>query len=89
MSSSLAVRVVANICCITGSNIEKKVKLDPVRDSLAKVKTALLGLKTTVPVEDSWRIGCMQKFLAKKYILEARQRDTVYMEELIDSLCIS
>ena len=96
-SSSLAVRVVANICSKdvrsnTGSNlfnIEKEVKLDPVRDLLVKVKAALLGLGTAVPVEDTWRIGCLQKFLARKYILEASHQNTMHLEELIDSLCIS
>ena len=70
-------------------NIEKEVKLDPVRDLLVKVKAALLGLGTAVPVEDTWRIGCLQKFLARKYILEASHQNTMHLEELIDSLCIS
>ena len=96
-SNSLAVRVMANICSSdvrssTGSNllnIEKEVKLDPLRDMLIKVKTALLGLRTPVPVEDCWRIACLQKFLAERFVLDASHQDTEDMDKLIDSLCIS
>ena len=96
-SNSLAVRVVANICSndvrsSTGSNllnIEKEAKLDPLRDMLVKVRTALLSLRTPVPLEDCWRIGCLQKFLAERFVLDARHHDTEYMYKLIDSLCIS
>ena len=64
VSCSLAVRVMANITCkdissVTGSNlfyIEKQIKLDPGKDMLLKVKEALLNLRSSVPLEDAWRI---------------------------------
>ena len=56
---------------------------------MVKVKTALLGLGTAVPEEDTWRIRCLQKLLARKYALEASHQNTMYLEELIDFLCIS
>ena len=96
-SSSLAVRILANICSYdvrssTGSNvnnIEKEAKMKILEVFLGHVKPALLALRTLVPIEDRWRIGCFQRFLAEKYILERKHQDTKYMDELIDSLCIS
>jgi hypothetical protein len=35
-------------------NFEKEAKLDPLRDMLAKVRTALLSLRTPVSLEDCW-----------------------------------
>ena len=96
-SSSLAVRVVANISSmdirsVTGSNlknIEKEIQLDPVRGMLWNVKAALLDFRAPVPVEDGWRLGCLQKFLAEKHVLVAAHQDTDEIDKLIDSLCIS
>ena len=90
-SNSLAVRVMANICSSdvrssTGSNllnIEKEAKLDPLRDMLVKVRTALLSLMTPVPLEDCWRIGCLQKFLAERFVLDAIHQDTEDMDIIL------
>ena len=97
VSKSLAVRVMANISAmdirsVTGSNlfnIEKEVKLDPVKDPLPSVKKEILALKASVPVQDAWRLPCLQKFLARKYALEADHQDTGEIEKLINSLCMS
>ena len=97
MSKSLAVRVMANISAmdirsVTGSNlfnIEKEVKLDPVKDPLPSLKKEILALKVSVPVQDSWRLPCLQKFLDRKYALEADHQDTGEIDKLIDSLCMS
>ena len=70
-SSSLAVRVLANICShdvrsLTGSNvynIEKEAKMNILKVSLVNVKAELLALRTMVPLEERWRIGCIKKFL--------------------------
>ena len=96
-SSSLAVRVLASICSkdvrsATGSNlynIAKEVKLDPVWDLLATVRAALLQIKLLVPMEDSWRIGCLKKFLDQRYLMAAEHQDTSDMDRLIYSLCTS
>ena len=96
-SNSLAVRVVASICSsdvrsTTGSNLlnlGKESQLDPVRDPLVKVKAALLSLKTSVPLEDIWRVGCLRKFLSERHAMAARHEDTEDMDRLIDSLCTS
>jgi hypothetical protein len=93
----LAVRVVASICSsdvrsTTGSNllnIGKESQLDPVRDLFVKVKSALLSLKKSVPMEDFWRVGCLRKFLSQRHAMAARHEDTVDMDRLIDSLCTS
>ena len=90
----MAVRILANICShdvrsSTGSNvhnIENKAKMNILKVSLVYVKAALLALRTLVPMEDRWRIGCLKKFLAEKYILEGKHQDTKHMDELIDSL---
>ena len=60
-----------------------------MRDLLVKVKAALLSLKTSVPVEDFWRVGCLRKFLSERLAMAARHEDTVDMDRLIDSLCSS
>ena len=96
-SNSLAVRVVASICSsdvrsTTGSNLlnlGKESQLDPVRDPLVKNKAALLSLKTSVPVGDFWRVGCLRKFLSERHVMAARHEDTEDMDRLIDSLCTS
>ena len=96
-SNSLALRVMANICASdvrssTGSNllnVEKEAKMDPLIEMMANVRTALLSLRTPVPLEDCWRIGCLQKFLAERFVLDASHQDTEDMDKLIDSLCIS
>ena len=93
----MAVRVLAALCSkdvrsATGSNlsnITKMIKLDPSWDNLARVKTALLGIKAEVPAEDCWRIQCLTKFLAERYTMAAQQQDTEYIDKLIDSLCTS
>ena len=77
---------------MTGSNlfnIEKEVKLDPVRDQLVRVKAALLALRAAVPERDGWRFGCMRNFFEEKYLLAAGHQDTGQMDSLIDSLCSS
>ena len=62
-----------------------------MRDPLVKVKAALLNLslKTSVPVNDFWRVGCLRKYLSERHAMAARHEDTVDMDRLIDSLCTS
>ena len=96
MSCSLAVRVVANITCmdirsVTGSNlynIEKEIKLDPVKDVMMKVKAAILGLRSPVPLADAWRISCLRKYLDERHLLRAGNQDTEEIDKLIESICI-
>ena len=42
-----------------------------------------------MPRQDSWRIGCLKKFLAEKFQLEAKQQSTEVVQDLIDSICSS
>ena len=96
-SSSLALRVMANITAndirsVTGSNlfnIEKEILLDPRRDLMSKVKTTILGIRAAVPRQDSWRVPCLKKFLAQKYLLDAQHQNSDDIDKLIQSLCIS
>ena len=96
-SSSLALRVMATISAndirsVTGSNlfnIEKETQLDPRRDKMSKVKTTILSSIADVPRQDSWRVPCLKKFLAQKYLLVAQHQDTDEIDKLIQSLCIS
>ena len=56
-------------------------------DTIWTMRRVLLDLKTPLPNQDSWRIGCMRKFLAEKYKAEALEHDTNILEALIDSIC--
>ena len=93
----MEVRVVANIAgadirSITGSNvynIEKETGLKLIVDNLGKLRKNLLSMKTEVPNQDTWRIGCLRKFLSEKYEMKAKLQDTEQLQNLIDSLCTS
>ena len=81
-----------DIRSVTGSNlfnIKKEIKMDPVRNPLPVVKRNLLEMKASVPVQDLWRLPCLQKFLALKYTMEAKNQDTGELDNLIESLCKS
>ena len=54
--------------------------MDPVRNPLPAVKRNLLEMKASVPVQDLWRLPCLQKFLALKYEMEAKHQDTGELE---------
>ena len=96
-SNSLALRVMASISAtdirsVTGSNlfhIKKETKLDPTSDMMYKVKQAILDIRADIPMQDGWRILCLNKFLAQQYVLEAQHQDTDELDKLIDSICIS
>ena len=96
-SNSLVGRVMANITCkdirtVTGSNlfyIKKEIRLDPARDIMVKVKEALLGLRSSVPLEDGWRFSCLRKYLNERYLLRAGHQDTGEIDKLLESICIS
>ena len=64
-------------------------KLDPTSDVMYKVKKAILESRAEIPVQDGWRLLCLKKFLAQKYVLEAQHQDTDELDKLIDSICIS
>ena len=96
-SPSMEVRVVANIAgadmrSITGSNvhnIEMEAGLKLTMDNLGKLRHTLLDMKADVPSKDTWRIGCLRKFLSEKYQMRAKLQDTEELQSLIDSLCTS
>ena len=54
-----------------------------------EMRRVLLDLKAQVPIQDSWRIGCLKKFLTEKYTLSAKDENTDDIDSLIDSLCKS
>ena len=90
-------RIVANICggdirSVTGSNlynIKKLVNLDPTTDGIANLKRQILDIRAAVPLQDFWRVPCLQKFLGEKYALVAKHQDTEDIDKLISSICIS
>ena len=96
-SSSIEVKVVANIAAsdirsMTGNNLfnlKKEANMDITRENIGQARKVLLELKTTVPDQDSWRVGCLKKFLAEKYVLTASHQNTDIIDSLIDSLCKS
>ena len=89
--------MVANIAredmrSITGSNvhyIEKEAGLKLTMDNQGKLRQTLLDIKTKVPCQGIWTIGCLRKFLAEKYEMMAKFQDTGQLQSLIDSLCTS
>ena len=96
-SSSVEVSVVANLAAadirsMTGNNLfnlKKEANMNITRENMGKAREVLLNTRTPVPRQDSWRIGCLKKFLAQKFQLEARQQSTEVVQDLIDSLCSS
>ena len=93
----MEVRVVANIAgadlrSITGSNvhcIEKEAGLRLNLENMSTLTKRLLEIKTKVPIQDNWRIGCLRKFLSEKYEMLAKFQDTEQIQSLIDTLCVS
>ena len=96
-SPSLEVRVIANLAAAdvrstTGNNLfnlGKEAGMDLSIDNMWEVRRVLLGLKAQVPAQDTWRLGCLSKFLSEKYALEAMDKPTDEIDSLIDSLCES
>ena len=98
-SASLEVRVVAclasgDIRSTTGSNsfgIRKLCNIGTMSTpSNSAVKGMLLqGVKSSVPDLDSWRIGCLRKYLDERYQLQAALQSTSEVDSLIDSICSS
>ena len=83
-SPSLEVRVIANIAAAdirssTGNNLfnlGKEAGMNLTMDNLWEMRRVLLDLKTQVPISDTWRLGCLRKFLSEKYALVAMDEDT-------------
>ena len=96
-SPSLEVRVIANIAAAdirssTGNNLfnlGKEAGMNLTMDNLWEMRRVLLDLKTQVPISDTWRLGCLRKFLSEKYALVAMDEDTDEIDSLIESLCKS
>ena len=94
-SASIEVRVVANLAAadmrsMTGNNLyhlKRETGMDITRENMGKAREVLLNTRTLVPVQDTWRIGCLKKFLSQKSQLEAQHQPTELMDTLIDSLC--
>ena len=55
-----------SITCSYVHNIEKETGLKLTVDNLGKLRQTLLNMKIEVPSQDSWRIGCLRKFLSEK-----------------------
>ena len=96
-SSSMEVRVVANLASAdirstTGNNLfnlKKEVSMDITGVNMGKARMVLLNTRTPVPAEDSWRIGCLRKFLTEKSQLEINHQSTDLIDSLVNSLCSS
>ena len=58
-------------------------------NNMWEVRRVLLDMRTPVPSQDSWRLGCLRKFLTEKYRLLAIDQDAEAVDLLIDSLCVS
>ena len=93
--SSVEVSVVANLAAadmrsVTGKNLfnlKREAGMDITRENMNKTRVVLLSTRTAVPVQDSWRVGCLRKFLTERSQLEAKHQSTEVMDPLIDSLC--
>ena len=93
-SPSLDVRVIANIAAAdirssTGNNLfnlGKEAGENLTMDNLQEICRLLLDLKTQVPMQDTWRLGCLRKFLSEKYALVAMDQDTDEIDYVIDDL---
>ena len=82
----------ADIRSSTGNNLfnlGKEAGMDLTMDNLWEMRRVLLDLKSKVPIQDTWRLGCLRKFLSDKYALVAMDQDTDEIDSLIDSLCES
>ena len=48
-----------------------------------------VGSYTTTPVQDTWRLGLLEKYLATRRKLDRDLEDTKDITSLIDSLCVN
>ena len=83
ISSSLALRVMANISANDIRSVTRNNLL------MSKVKITILGIRAAVSRQDSWRVPCLKKFLAQKYVLVGQHQDTDEIDKLIESFCLS
>ena len=96
-SQIMEVRIVANIAAAdvrspTGKNLknmEKEAGMSLTMNNMWEMKRVLIDMRTPVPSQESWRLGCLRKFLTEKYRLLAIDQDTEAVDLLIDSLCVS
>ena len=96
-SNSMEVKLLANLASkdirsTTGANISGIRKIcsgDLQGYSKIKVEKMILGAVAAVPASDSWRIGCLTRFLEMRHQLQNRLEDTTEMDRIIDSLCSS
>ena len=58
-------------------------------ENLWEVRWKLLDLKTKVPSQDSWSLGCLRKFMTEKYALVKNDENTEAINSLIESMCES
>ena len=85
---TLACLAAADVRSVTGSNLRNltiETGLDPRKD-VVKVRKAILDSKCPVPEMDTWRIPCLQKYLALRYRLDLQGEDKSVVEDLILSL---
>ena len=88
---TLACLAAADVRSVTGSNLRNlsvETWLDPRKD-VPKMKKAILDSKCPVPEMDTWRILCLQKYLALRYTLDLQGKDKSVVEDLILSLVTS
>ena len=94
-SQSLEVRVVASIASAdirstTGSNLfnlEQEAGMKLTMDTMWEMRRVLLNIKTPVPKQDSWRVGCLRKFMSDRHSMQVLGQDTEDLQEVINSLC--
>ena len=77
---------------LTGSNvarIQEETGLNIWVTTSGRVKDALTRAVPAPPPADEWRIGLLEKLLARRQQRELEVEDTRNVDELIDSLCSS
>ena len=96
-SPSMEVRVMANfsgrnVSTVTGSNldyIKKETQLDPWVCSSKQVKSAMNANLAPLPTQSSWRLPFLGKLLASRGEHFYQCKDTNWISDQIDSLCIN
>ena len=89
---SVANKVMRDRGSHTGSNVarlQEETGLNIWVTTPGRVKDALTRAVPAPPPTDEWRIGFLEKLLARRQQMEIEVEDTRNVDELIDSLCSS
>ena len=88
---TLACVAAADVRSATGNNllnIQKESGFDP-KEHRWKARAVILDYRRPVPAMDSWRIPCLQKFLAQRYEMNLLGEYVSFVDALILSLVTS